>query len=300
MSQILSPAQLAESLRSDAPPRLIDVRLQEDHHAEHLPGAANNCVYEVSFLERMEEQVPDRSTPVCVYGASAGSHEAHMAAEKLDRAGYASVFELREGIAGWKSAGLETETGDPVSDPSRPADGSYPIDLEESRVEWTGRNLLNKHWGTVGLKSGSLRFDGGSLAGAEFVLDLTDLTCTDLAGNHLHDVLIDHLQSDDFFDVERFPEARFVIDSAREIPGQTPGSPNLSVEGNLTLKGETHPVRFEATAGLNAEGKPAAQASFSIDRTKWNVIYGSGKFFKRLAGHLVNDEIDLEFRIVTV
>ena len=39
-------------------PVLIDVRLEEDYLAAHLPGAKNNCVYEVSFSERMIDVAP--------------------------------------------------------------------------------------------------------------------------------------------------------------------------------------------------------------------------------------------------
>ena len=59
------------------------------------------------------------------------------------------------------------------------------------------------------------------------------------------------------------------------------------------------PVVSDASAGVTADGTAfAAQAAFGIDRTQWNVIYGSGKFFRRLGGHLVNDRIDLQLRVV--
>lgn len=64
------------------------------------------------------------------------------------------------------------------------------------------------------------------------------------------------------------------------------------------MHGTINPLRFAALSGFTADGVPAAQASFSFDRTEWGVIYGSGKFFKRLAGHLVSDLIELELRVV--
>jgi polyisoprenoid-binding protein YceI len=87
--------------------------------------------------------------------------------------------------------------------------------------------------------------------------------------------------------------------STEPVSQATPGAPNLKVRGELTVKSVTLPVDFLATAGITPEGKAAAQAFLTIDRTLWNVIYGSGKFFRNLGGHLVNDLIEFQLRIVT-
>ena len=171
------------------------------------------------------------------------------------------------------------------------------VDLAESRIEWTGRNILNKHFGTVALKSGHLEFDGGSLVGGEFVVDMEKMLCDDLDGE-MHDVLIDHLKSDDFFDVGRHPEVHYRITSSKVINGGNPSGPNLRLDGELTLRGETNPLSIEATTGLSPEGQPAAQAIFSLDRTAWGSIYGSARFFQRIGMHLVNELVDLQLRIV--
>jgi polyisoprenoid-binding protein YceI len=128
---------------------------------------------------------------------------------------------------------------------------------------------------------------------------LRNIVCFDLQGTEWHDVLINHLQSDDFFDVKRFPEALFVINAARTIDGGSLGRPNLEITGDLTLKGICAPLTLRAAAGATPDGKAAAQAVLSFDRTRWNVLYGSGRFFQRLGMHLVNDFVDLEIRIVT-
>jgi hypothetical protein len=69
--------------------------------------------------------------------------------------------------------------------------------------------------------------------------------------------------------------------------------------GDLTLKGISDPLTFRAAAGMTPDGKAAAQAVLSFDRTYWNVLYGSGRYFHRLGMHLVYDLIDLEIKIVT-
>lgn len=288
------------ALRKQEPELVImDVRLSDDYEQRAIEGAVNNCVYEVAFQSRLTDLVPDLQTPVCLYGESQDSHEATMAAQKLLRAGYARVFTLQGCLAAWTAAGLPLQGNGNQPEIQPLPVGHLPIDVTESRVEWLGRNLLNKHWGHLPILSGYLDIRDGELAGGEVILGMTDITCDDLAGNPYHDVLIAHLRSDDFFDTEIHPEARLKILQAKLAPKAAPGTQNLQINAELTLKGITAPIQFTAAAGLAENGRYAAQAAFSIDRTRWGVLYGSGQFFHRLAGHLVNDLIEIQVRIVT-
>ena len=294
----MNTEELKSALSGDAPPALLDVRLEDDFAAGHIPGAANTRVFEVTFLDQVSQVVPEKSAPVAVYGFGGESREAEVAAGKLERAGFENVSVFEGGLDDWQSAGETVEgSGSTPSAPAEP-DGQKQLDLAESKVEWVGRNLLNKHWGTLGLKDGHLEFENGRLTGGEITIDMNDITCTDLAETDMHDVLIAHLKNDDFFDVENFPTAVFRIVNATDIPQAAASEPNVEITGDLTLRGQTHPVQFTSVCGITAEGVPAAQAAFSFDRTQWGVIYGSGKFFRRLAGHLVSDMIDLQLRMV--
>lgn len=297
MSTIISADQLREKLGHPGL-TLLDVRLPEDFATAHIPGAVNQCVFEVAFLPELEARQLPKDQPICIYGATMDSHESRVAAEKLERAGYTEVMDFRGGLQAWITEGNPVK--DQVDAPKPPvvADGQHEVDLAESRVVWIGRNLINKHWGHVGLASGHVEFRGGLPVRGETVLDLRRITCTDLAGDALHDVLIHHLESDDFFDVERFPEAAFRFDRTERCSDR-PGCCNLKLHGELTLRGITKPLVIAAAAGFTPEGKAALQATFTLDRTDWGVLYGSGRFFQRLAGHLVNDAIELQLRILT-
>jgi rhodanese-related sulfurtransferase len=297
--EMISPARLRELLGGSRPPVVIDARLEDDFRCFHLPAAESNCVFEVAFTGRLPAIAPDPSMPVCVVGSGFPSRESRMAAEKLDRLGYATVYVLEGGMAAWCAASLPVSEGPALPAPPSPRDGVHGIDLRESRVQWTGRNLLNHHTGCIALKSGSLTLSGGRLTGGRFAFDMTAITCDDLAGDSLHDVLVRHLLDHDFFDAAVFPEADFILTGADPVSGATPGSPNLRVKGRLTLKGVTGDLEFLACTGITADGKLAAQATLSFDRTCWNVFYGSGKWFHRLGGHLVNDLIELQIRIVS-
>jgi polyisoprenoid-binding protein YceI len=290
--------RLAELL-SDGGVTLVDVRLPEDFAAGHIRGAINQCVFEVACLKELEEKGISKHNPIVVYGWSEDSHESRVAAEKLERAGYANVLEFRGGVDAWTAGGRSLEKQ--AAPPSAPKldDGVHALELSESHVVWIGRNLINKHSGKVAISSGKVEFRDGMPVSGEVTLDMRRMTCSDLAGNPLHDVLIHHLQSDDFFDVERFPEARFSFDRAEQL-SENDGSRNLKLHGQLTMRGIAKPLTVEAAAGITAEGKGALQATLAINRTEWGVLYGSGSFFKRLAGHLVNDEVEIQLRILTV
>ncbi len=296
--RLIKSSELAEVLTRPDSGVVIDVRSADDFERSHISGAINNCVYEVAFCDRMASIVSDAGHPIYLYGHSAKTHEARMAAEKLCREGFLDVLELREGLDGWIAAGYPVAAKGALQETPIEINGVRTINLEESHIEWTGRNLLNKHHGRIAISSGSLNFDNSTLIGGEFTISMKSITCADLQGSELHDVLIAHLESDDFFDVQIYPEARFTITKASQIPHATPGAPNLKVHGNLAIKGITLPMDFNATAGITPEGHAAAQATLSFDRTLWNVIYGSGKFFRNLAGHLVNDFIEIQVRIV--
>jgi polyisoprenoid-binding protein YceI len=178
------------------------------------------------------------------------------------------------------------------------ADGAHQLDLSESKVEWIGGNLLNSHWGHVAISAGMVEFRDGLPVRGEATLDMRRITNADLLGNELYDVLIHHLQSDDFFDVARFPETHFSFDRVERCSDK-PGCRNLKLHGQLTMRGVTRPLIIDAAAGITPEGKAALQSTFALNRTVWGVLYGSGSFFRRLAGHLVNDEIELQLRIIT-
>jgi polyisoprenoid-binding protein YceI len=84
------------------------------------------------------------------------------------------------------------------------------------------------------------------------------------------------------------------------LPDAQRGNPNWEVVGELTLKSITNPISFPAMIGLTPDGLIAADAHFDIDRTRWNVLYGSGKYYEKLGKHLVSDEVSLALKLLTL
>ena len=200
----------------------------------------------------------------------------------------------------WRSAGLPVD-GNGTEDASpTPPDGVHKLDLEKSRIEWTGRNLFSAHHGTLKLQDGEIELRGGRPTRAAFTIDMDSIDDSDIADPEMREVLISHLKSDDFFDVEKYPTGHFELSKIAEIPNAPLGTPKCEVSGALTLKDVTKEIAFPAILAVTPDGTLAADAHVHFDRTQWNVVYGSGKFFQKLGKHLVNDVVTLVLKLTTL
>lgn len=156
------------------------------------------------------------------------------------------------------------------------------IDTGKSKITWKGYKVTGSHEGTITLKNGALLFEGEKLTGGAFTVDMTTITSTDLSGKY-KEKLNNHLKSDDFFGVKNYPTATLKIKNARAT-----GKNAYEVTGVLTIKEKTHPITFD----MSVYGSKAT-ASLKVDRSKYDVRYGSGSFFDNLGDKTIYDEFDL-------
>jgi polyisoprenoid-binding protein YceI len=167
-----------------------------------------------------------------------------------------------------------------------------PADLTSSYVKWTGYKVTGKHFGKVMLKSGALEFEGTNLVGGSFEMDMTSIKVEDLGAEGAKK-LEGHLKSDDFFGIATYPTAKFVI--TKVISRGTPGA--YKIVGNFNLKAATKELRFNADI-KTVEGKETAVAKITLDRSEYDIRYGSGSFFENLGDKTIYDEFDLEINLV--
>jgi polyisoprenoid-binding protein YceI len=168
----------------------------------------------------------------------------------------------------------------------------YVIYIKESVVTWKCvMALTNKggHSGYISVKKGELMIEKGQLVGGVVEVDMN--TIADEHNDRDND-LVRHLKDPDFFDVKKFPVTTFAITKVAPAEGG-----DINVTGKLTIKGiiqdVTFPAKLEEVNGIiHANGK------VTIDRTKWDVRYGSGKFFDNLADDTISDNIEFEMKIV--
>lgn len=175
---------------------------------------------------------------------------------------------------------------------SKPAGSTtYRVDTKESLVIWKGAMQFfsdRAHVGHVSISKGELRVDKGALMGGSVVVDMNTIT-DPVHGSDNN--LINHLKDPDFFDVKKFPTSSFTIMKVT-TDGET-----INVTGNLTIKEITHEVTFPAKIEVKND-VVTATGKLTIDRTKWDVRYRSGKFFANLADDTIADEIEFEMKIV--
>ncbi len=156
------------------------------------------------------------------------------------------------------------------------------IKKENSKIVWKGYKVTGSHEGTIDIKSGSLNLNEGILTGGELSIDMTSIITTDLEGEY-KGKLEGHLKSDDFFGVEKNPTSTLVFTKVKAT-----GKNSYSITGDLTIKGITNAITFD----LSVYGNKAT-ASLKIDRTKFDVKYGSTSFFDGLKDKAIYDEFDL-------
>lgn len=168
---------------------------------------------------------------------------------------------------------------------------TYVVDTSASKISWVGKKVTGQHNGSINLKEASFQFEDGKLASGNFTMDMTSLVVEDLEGEWKQK-LEGHLKSDDFFGIEKFPTSTFVITKA--VP-QGPGK--YKVVGNITIKGITKEIQFPAEL-TEKDGGINGSATLTIDRSKFNVKYGSGSFFDNLGDKTIYDDFELTVNIV--
>ena len=173
--------------------------------------------------------------------------------------------------------------------------GDYIMDNDNSSIKWTGRELSTKsHYGSLQMKNGSLTVNTDGTVNGIIKIDMTTIDCEDLQGRSKAS-LERHLRSDDFFSVESHPIATLTFKSEGGI-----GAGNkLAFNGDLEIKGISHPISFESEL-KSVDPKVSALVDMTFDRSKYNVRFRSGTFFQNLGDKLIYDDIEISVDIRTL
>ncbi len=155
---------------------------------------------------------------------------------------------------------------------------AYQID-STTTVSWTGAKPTGAHDGTFKVTDGQLLVSDNNLSGGNFTIDINSLANRDLAADaDSKGKLEGHLKSADFFDVAKYPTAKFEITSVAPYTADSnsteiklAGATHL-IKGNLTLKDSTKNISFPAVVKLDGNAV-SASADFNIDRTLWGMNY---------------------------
>lgn len=161
------------------------------------------------------------------------------------------------------------------------------VNTEKSTIEWVGKKIGGQHVGNIQLQEGSITLKKDKITAGNFVIDVNSLTNTDLTDASYNQKLVGHLKSDDFFGVKNFPTATLKILKSTSFSNGV-----ATVQAELTIKGKTENISFE----INQKGEAYA-ATIAVDRSKFDVRYGSNSFFDNLGDKAIDDIFTLNINI---
>ena len=161
------------------------------------------------------------------------------------------------------------------------------VNPSDAVLKWTGNKIGGAHNGEIKVKSGTLELKSGDIVKGSVVIDMNSITCNDIENESVNKKLVGHLKSDDFFGVEKFPTATFTVTKAAKFSN---GKANVS--GNITIKGKTEPVNFVVTKQNNVY-----KTQLKVDRSKFDVRYGSNSFFDNLGDKAIDNIFILDIQL---
>ncbi|MBM3420877.1 MAG: YceI family protein [Bacteroidetes bacterium] len=165
----------------------------------------------------------------------------------------------------------------------------YKADSKNTVIDWTGKKISGKHYGKITLKEGSFSISDNRISSGKFIIDMNSITCEDLTGGTAQK-LVGHLKSDDFFSTGKYGVSTLEITSGEPFKNN-----EAVVTGKLTIKDITHPVTFT----VKRTGTTYT-STVTVDRTLYNIRYGSGKFFQNLGDNMIDDNFTLDVRIQAI
>ena len=163
------------------------------------------------------------------------------------------------------------------------------VNIKKSKVEWIGEKIRGQHKGEIQLKSGEIQIIDNKIKTGSFSIDMNTIICTDLEDAAYNQKLVGHLKSDDFFGVEKHPIATFKVTNSSSFKNN-----KATLTGNLTIKGITKKITFKVTKSNNIY-----TANLDVDRSKFNVRYGSNSFFDNLGNAAIYDVFKLKIKLIT-
>lgn len=185
--------------------------------------------------------------------------------------------------------GEKAKVGEAAKEVATAPAAAKDFSVSSGTVYWTGTKVGGQHTGTFNIQKGVLSVAGGNLASGEFAIDMASLANTDLPDDKKGD-LVGHLASPDFFDVANHPQGSFKIVSVVPATGSEEATHNIT--GNLTLKGITKSVTIPANVVIAGNTLTAVTPKFTINRTDWDIKYGSG-ILGTAADKIIHDDVSL-------
>jgi polyisoprenoid-binding protein YceI len=183
-----------------------------------------------------------------------------------------------------KTKAVTSETTNSQTQTARQSKGeSLPVTPETSRVEFTGSKVTGKHDGGFKQFSGNIDLVNNKPEESQVTVDIDMKSVfTDADG------LTEHLQTGDFFEVEKYPKSSFV--STKIVPDAAKGANNYTVTGDLEMRGQKKTITFPAVITVNPN-EVGVDTEFAINRKDFGIVY-AGK-----ADDLIRDDVVIRLNL---
>ena len=206
---------------------------------------------------------------------------------------FAAIGILTLALTNCKDKAKEAETT-AVEETAETTDIStkYKVDTGNSTIMWKGFKPTGTHTGTIAVESGVFTMNGDAIESGTFLIDMNSIAVTDIpAEDEGNAKLAGHLKSDDFFHVEEYPSSAFEVTAFEMQDGKA------MLSGNLKMKDAKNNITIPVSVSENGNIITISSEKFSIDRSKWNIKYGSKSFFDDLGDKFINDDMELQINI---
>ena len=162
------------------------------------------------------------------------------------------------------------------------------LDASKSTIGFAFKQMNVPSSGAFRTVSGTIDFDPDKPTQAMAEIDVA-LASVDAGSDEASEALADSL----WFDTKVFPVARFVATSFTPLTTDKQGDRQYTVVGDMTIKGQTHPI--ESVATFHQEGDTGVfEGAFTLKRAEFKIGTGMWADFGTVA-----NEVQVKFRLVT-
>ena len=220
---------------------------------------------------------------------------------KKTRLNIAMIMLITLGVSSCKNGAKENKTSEPKQTlaPTQEAT-SYRVTTENSTIAWLGSKPTGNHTGTISIKEGTFYLQAATIESGKFVIDMNSITVTDLKQNSGKESLESHLKGTvegkegDFFNVMQYPTATFEVTGVADVAGKT------MMSGNLTMLSISQNISFPVQVTSQDNMIQVKSETFTIDRTKWGINYGSKSIFDNLGDKFIDDDMEITIDVTAV
>ncbi|WP_421754522.1 YceI family protein [Croceimicrobium sp.] len=177
-------------------------------------------------------------------------------------------------------ANVQAEDAKQVDETKSAEAVTYAALTDADEISWRGYKTYSKdeHRGVIQVSEGNFKVKDGELVGGEFTIDMNSIQNSDVESDEYRAKLEGHLKSPDFFAVDSFPTATFVITEVNPADAAVESGATHNITGNLTLRGVTKSVTFGAKVSIDENNVSLTASNIIIDRSQWNVRFRSTSF----------------------